>query len=101
MPTDPFDFSSAVYTQPQQSDVGGMFAPPTAGVAQNASPSSNMLFNALRGVQAPPVPQAQKVATPDAPKLQQMHPDAVISMLSALGVTPKDVYALPRLNLGR
>ena len=59
-----------------------------------ARPDPNALANALRGVQAPAPPVAQKIATPHAPALAKIQGNQLASLLASLGVAPQ----LPKLG---
>jgi hypothetical protein len=88
--------------------IGG--PPTTPGGAPGPGPAGTpglgqklgVLAQGLRGVTAPPAPQAQRVATPHAPQTRPIGSgNDVIQMLIGLGLGPKDIVPGYRGPSGR
>ena len=67
---------------------------PSGGTAQTQG-----LLGALRGVQAPKPPEAQKVSTPHPPQQRPIQGGELINMLAAMGIGPRDVWTPPRIKV--
>jgi hypothetical protein len=90
---------------PSGGATGNPMADPRTQVALSggagATPGSNKLLDALRGVKAPAAPEVQSVRTPPPPQIAPIKGGEFLGLLTSLGVTPQEFVRMTQSRLGR